>query len=265
MGPRMPALTSKMPHNEARALFALLNLDSSALLVAIVSVPLSIYGDWLPAVLCAVALFAVDRFQKRIAKPDKAGVKKMNLKLQPEFTVCPAAPADAESLQYLYTQDYLQIHKQMHQKVDANMKEWEVALGPVDFAEVLRGNDKDVKLLKCIDNSSSSSPVGYILYQLREKGPRGKRKQRYCELVNIVVHSDHRGCGAGRCLFEAFCEDVVSTAPGFAGDLRLYVAEHNSGPRAWYKRMGFKDAGWQTECLGGSQVRFQRMMYSPTP
>lgn len=123
-----------------------------------------------------------------------------------------------------------------------------------------------VRLLKCVERSSIGSGgekqpklVGYVLYELREKGPRRSR-QRYCELVNIVVRGEYRGCGAGRYLFEALRRDLEKTAVAEAGDLRLFVAERNIGPLAWYRRLGFVVAGSQTEHIGGVQVNFVRMV-----
>jgi len=138
-------------------------------------------------------------------------------------------------------------------------------LGAIDFEAVIsdlsssrkRGGGA-VRLLKCVETAHRGSLVGYVLYELREKGtPR--RRQRYCELVNIVVAAGHRSCGAGRLLFEALFEDLVCTAPVRAADLRLYVARSNTGPLEWYRRLGFRDVGRQTECIGGAQVDFLRM------
>lgn len=197
----------------------------------------------------------------------------------PGFVVSAAGPSDVEALNVLYQQDYLQAHMRMHGDVArASTEEWETALGPIDFASLLdsRGcsSEGDVRLLTCVEDDNGNlitqgcragdtcRPVGYVLYELREKGSPGKRRQRFCELVNIVVNARHRGCGAGRLLFDALCDDLAATAPGRAGDLRLFVAERNVGPREWYKRLGFKDAGWQIEHLAGKEVRFVRMMRS---
>ncbi|CAK0802291.1 unnamed protein product [Prorocentrum cordatum] len=136
----------------------------------------------------------------------------------------------------------------------------EDALGRVDFASVLdevvathaRGT---VRLVKA---TSGGRCIGYVLYELRKKGP-ARSRQHFCELVNIVVRPEQRGCGAGRRLFEALERDLETTASREARDMRLYVAERNGGPREWYRRMGFEDAGWQTEQVGGEQVRFLRM------
>jgi len=184
-----------------------------------------------------------------------------------------ATVADARALRELYMQDYVDCHRRVHPGAAgaARAEAWETVLGAVDFEALLEevegtrksgGSHGSVRLLKCVATATSGAEahciVGYVLYELREKGP-SRRRQRYCELVNIVVRANWRGCGAGRRLFEALCEDLACTAPAQAGDLRLYVAERNVGPLAWYRRLGFQNAGWQSELVGDTTVRFLRM------
>lgn len=195
---------------------------------------------------------------------------------------------DAKALSSLFQQDYVQSHRELHSgsiSGSADGAEWEAALGAVDFEDVLAASsqpqrqrkerkagrnqsgaaDKSVRLLKCIERSSTNGcPVGYVLYELREKGPRTCR-QKYCELVNIVVQESSRGNGAGRVLLDALQEDLAQSAPDHAADLRLYVAEQNCVPLNWYRRIGFRDAGWQTESIGGDTVRFIRMALKVPP
>jgi len=259
----------KHTYSEVLRVVGVPRLDGPALLAAIVCMPLSLYADWIPAVLCGAALLVQHwSWTSQVCQDAKTSKDKAkDASLRSRFTVCAAVPADAAALASLYEEDYLQAHRHMHEKpaAGASIEEWQAALGPIDFPDVLMSNSDEVRLLKLqyIDDSGEPSVVGYILYELREKGPHGKRRQRFCELVNIVVHSKHRGCGAGRLLFEALCDDVASKAPSHMGDLRLFVAERNTAPRAWYKRLGFTDAGWETECVGGADVRFLRMMFKP--
>jgi len=209
------------------------------------------------------------------------------------FVVQEASLSDAQALSKLFQQDYLEWHRGLHEEVPAGaagQAEWEAALGAVDFEEVLSppasepagkagkkkkagkgrpaatGAERTVRLLKCTERKTSgrSLLVGYVLYELREKGPRTAR-QKYCELVNIVVQSSSRGHGAGRVLFEGLRADLAASAPEFALDLRLYVAERNLAPTAWYRRMGFQDSGWQQEEIGGDKVCFKRMAFKAPP
>eukprot|EP00440_Ansanella_granifera_P052636 gb/GFBE01057070.1/.p1 GENE.gb/GFBE01057070.1/~~gb/GFBE01057070.1/.p1 ORF type:complete len:236 (+),score=62.03 gb/GFBE01057070.1/:1-708(+) len=199
------------------------------------------------------------------------------------FVAREATLRDAQALASLFRQDYVICHRGLHSGIpagSAEISEWEAALGAVDFEEVLaspsqpsqpaqgkkkKGKqaavaEKSIRLLKITEKQAGAagSPVGYVLYELREKGPRTAR-QKYCELVNIVVQESSRGCGAGRILFDALRDDLAQTAPDHAADLRLYVAEHNLEPLNWYRRIGFQDAGWQNETIGGDMVRFIRM------
>jgi len=240
-------------------------LDDPSLLAVLVCVPLSLYGDLLPAVLGGLALVALQYWSWSPSKGEKALKNKAQAGPQQHFTVCAAEAADAPALNSLYEEDYIHAHRKMHDKPAANAssEEWQAALGPINFSDVLMSTSEEVRLLKL--HSEADGCVGYILYELREKGPHGKRRQRFCELVNVVVSSNHRGCGAGRLLLDALLADVASNAPGHNGDLRLFVAERNAAPRAWYKRLGFADAGWQTECVAGSDVRFLRMMMKNEP
>jgi len=285
----MAPSTLKNYYNEARIVLAFMNLDIPALLAGIVCVPLSLYGEWLLAVLCAAVLFAADRYnlqgscQSELTWKAKVNEAKLSvakgasygeqatvgpLQKKQSFTVCAAVPADAAALTAMYSKDYVQVHRQMHEKpaADASTQEWEEALGKTDFLSVLQQTKSsptgEVRLLKCVAEGSDD-PIGYVLYELREKGPKGKNRQRFCELVNIVVKSDYRGCGAGGLMFKALRADLALTAPSHATDLRLFVAERNASPTAWYTRLGFTEAGWQSECLGGSEVRFLRMMFKP--
>merc|ERR1711972_8137 len=97
------------------------------------------------------------------------------------------------------------------------------------------------------------------LYELREKGSSTKRQQ-YCEIVNIVVNAQHRGKGAGRLLYEHLLHHLQRYHSLYAKDLRLYVAENNEAPRAWYARLGFRESGWQTEKIHGTEIKFVRMI-----
>mmetsp|Transcript_100176 Transcript_100176/g.311572 ORF Transcript_100176/g.311572 Transcript_100176/m.311572 type:complete len:255 (-) Transcript_100176:201-965(-) len=234
-----------------------------ALLAALAAAAAVLLGSLWPLLLCGLPLLLLDawpaaaRLAARLlaAKPRPAVVRR-------HFDVCEAAPSDAGTLSELYWEDYVTCHRRLHRGA-ASAADWEAALGPVDFENVIReaaGGRSSVRLLKCVDlkDQGPRSLVGYVLYELREKGPPHKR-QRYCELVNIVVRSQHRGCGAGRLLFEALREDLVRTAPARAGDLRLFVDKSNAGPLEWYRRLGFQEAGKQSECVGGTQVNFLRM------
>jgi ribosomal protein S18 acetylase RimI-like enzyme len=175
-----------------------------------------------------------------------------------------AKTSDAAAILSLHDRDYVGAHRDIYAEavsLAASDKEWGDALGNMDFAEVLSGikkGDQDVRLLVCEDTSTAAL-VGYILCELRSKGSK-KKKQLYCEVVNVVVSESHRGCGAGRLLFEALCTDVSNAAPNHAKDLRLYVAEQNLGPTAWYRRLGFCDSGWQSETVGTDEVKFLRMI-----
>lgn len=179
------------------------------------------------------------------------------------FEVCTPSASDADVLADLYG-NYVGCHCSLHldsASTSASVSQWEEALGFVDFPAVLEevaanGSSGDVRLLKCVHGGHC---IGYVLYELRKKGPKSNR-QHYCELVNIVVRPDRRSCGAGRRLFEALEQDLRRTAAKEAADLRLYVAERNTGPMAWYRRIGFVDAGWQVERVGGAPVRFLRMV-----
>lgn len=182
-----------------------------------------------------------------------------------DLAVRVARAADVSAVLQLHDKDYVSAHQHMYAEaaeLDASDDQWGEALGNVDFAEVVKGmkaGDEDVRLLVCVDRNKGSKVVGYALCELRSKGPK-KKKQLYCELVNIVVAKSHHGCGAGRYLFDAFVADVKQAAPGHADDLRLFVAEKNQRPLAWYRRLGFRDSGWQVENVGGAEVRFLRMI-----
>jgi len=188
------------------------------------------------------------------------------------YTVCTPSPTDVKMLKQLYNDDYVQAHRQMHPSAHAaSIADWEAALGPVDFDAVIRDQDAaggDVRLLKCVKDDSSAPPdeqppMGYILYELRTKGTPGKRPQRYCEVVNVIVGKNQQGSGLGRLLYEEMLVDLEKTAKAHAGDVRLFVAKANARPLQWYRRLGFKDAGWQKECLGEIEVQFLRMMRMP--
>eukprot|EP00931_Biecheleriopsis_adriatica_P068250 TRINITY_DN42231_c0_g1_i1.p1 TRINITY_DN42231_c0_g1~~TRINITY_DN42231_c0_g1_i1.p1 ORF type:complete len:266 (+),score=59.07 TRINITY_DN42231_c0_g1_i1:93-800(+) len=230
--------------------------------------------------MCRQEVAVEDLQQQKSSDAEKGSVLKS--RSRPSFEVRQAIANDAKALSSLYQQDYVDCHRGLHSDIpagDAAVAEWEAALGAVDFDDVLAAPpqplrqkiqpkagrkqipENSVRLLKCTArNSKSGTPVGYVLYEIREKGPRTAR-QRYCELVNIVVQESSRGCGAGRALFDALREDLVQTAPEHAGDLRLFVAERNLGPLEWYRRIGFRESGWQTETIGGSTVRFVRMAF----
>lgn len=186
------------------------------------------------------------------------------------YAVCAPLLGDVTSLQQLYDQDYVQAHIKMHPSVGKGVSvgDWEEALGPVDFEAVICAQTKtpgDVRLLKCVQIADSvppeeQAPLGYILYELRAKGSPGKKPQRYCEIVNVVVGHKQQGGGLGRLLFEEMVADIEKSAKSHCGDLRLFVAKENARPLEWYRRLGFQDAGWQKECLGGkSDVSFLRM------
>lgn len=193
-----------------------------------------------------------------------------------DFVVCQATPRDAAALTDLYERGYVTCHRNMHRgsAACASLDDWRNALGRMDFEEVLcevfaNKGTGDVRILKCAEEDAAGTPgrgrlVGYVLYELREKGPK-TRRQRFCELVNIVVSAEHRGCGAGKKLFEALCADLASSAAVQATDIRLFVAERNAGPLAWYRRLGFENAGWQSEQLGSAEVKFLRMVRRTAP
>lgn len=182
------------------------------------------------------------------------------------FVVGAATMSDVHELTGLFMNDYVERHRRMHAKVRGTAAEWQTALGEIDFEAVLQevsgGSGSSIRLLKCSklgkDGVGTGTVVGYVLYELRTKGPPGRR-QHYCELVNIVVSHDHQGCGAGRRLMEALHQDLGTTAKRQADDLRLYVAENNAGPLTWYQRLGFQHVGWQSEKVGDTEVRFLRM------
>lgn len=200
-----------------------------------------------------------------VAQPQKQKLVVTPAVKSADLAVRVAKAADVSAVLQLYNRDYVGAHQRMYaeaEELDASEDQWSEALGNVDFAEVLKGmkaGDEDVRLLVCVDRSKGSKVVGYALCELRSKGPK-KKKQLYCELVNIVVAKSHHGCGAGRYLFEAFVEDAKQAAPGHAQDLRLFVAEKNQQPLSWYRRLGFRDSGWQVERVGGAEVRFLRMI-----
>jgi len=269
------------------------------MLIALLSgVVAAVHGNCVPLILCGLALLAVDycswallrasglaqvlmrhclrpkptsRQEPRITPHSPQDGADHKRKTAVSFVVCKATARDVQALRKLYERDYVTCHRNCHPGAAgaASEADWRSALGDADFEAVIdevasNNGAGSVRLLKCVEVEGSGPQshgklVGYVLYELREKGsPR--RRQRYCELVNIVVSEDHRGCGAGRRLFEALRSDLAGTASAAqAGDLRLYVAERNLGPLAWYRRMGFQDAGWQTERLNGAEVRFLRM------
>jgi ribosomal protein S18 acetylase RimI-like enzyme len=212
------------------------------------------------------------------------------------FAIMEPSLKDALQLAKLYKVDYVGIHSCVHSDLDgvnqATFEEWEKALGPVDFNAVIadvaaaagvqakkvksgknaktgggRGGkgrqEPVVGIFKCTEKQAPSgkqSPVvGYILFELREKGSSTKRQQ-YCEIVNIVVSSHHRGLGAGRLLYEHLLRHLQECHPTHAKDMRLYVAERNDAPRAWYSRLGFRESGWQSEQVQGTEVKFVRMI-----
>lgn len=187
------------------------------------------------------------------------------------FHVSKPTLKDATALNCLYENDYVQCHRGLFDgsAASASMPEWKDALGDVDFRDVIRDTLADkgtgsVRLLKCTVSSGSKlldveRPVGYVLYELRSKGPK-KNRQRFCELVNIVVDDRYRGNGAGSVLLEALLDDLDKTAKAESGDVRLFVAEQNIAPANWYKRMGFAPSGFQNEKVGGDDVKFVRMI-----
>lgn len=200
-----------------------------------------------------------------------------SLKSRGSYTVCAPSLQDVTGLQLLYNQEYVQAHIQMHPSVTktTSIADWEEALGHVDFEAIIRAQLKspgDVRLLKCIQIAGSvppeeQPPLGYILYELRTKGSPGKKPQRYCEVVNVVVGKKQQGNGLGRLLFEEMVADIEKSARPHSGDLRLFVAKANVRPLDWYRRLSFQDAGWQKECVGGkTEVSFLRMTRkSPLP
>jgi ribosomal protein S18 acetylase RimI-like enzyme len=165
----------------------------------------------------------------------------------------------------LHDRVYIGAHSRIYAEaaaLEASDAEWGEALGNVDFKMVLKGmkaGEEDVRLLVCVD-LSCGTVVGYVLCELRSRGLKKKNKQLWYELVNIVVDEGYRGRGAGRHLFEAARADVKKSAPAHANDLRLFVAEKNEGPLGWYRRIGFKESGWQSETVGRAKVQFLRMI-----
>jgi len=190
-----------------------------------------------------------------------------------DLTIRPALRQDVLDLGRLHEEDYVEVHRDMHRRMfqgalprhSASMDDWKEALGPIDFEDVLTdlvrlGDKSEVRVLICVDEACEESVVvGYILFELRQKG-RGKARQRYCEVVNVVVAKGHRGRGAGRLLFEAMLSDLSRTAPAFSADVRLFVAQENEVPMNWYTRLGFKTGGMQSEKIAGVGVPFVRMI-----
>lgn len=263
-------------------------------LAAALTMALCTFGGftaWLRALGAKTSAALQERCRRRCAG-------KRNHARHMTFEACTAAMADVHELTRLYEEDYVQCHRRLHRGAasKAEFSEWEEKLGVIDFEDVIsemsgkvgaakqagRGSkgdkvkrrdgartsaDMPVRLLKCVEHASPGSDtdakptlVGYILYEVRTKKERQRARQHYCELINIVVREDYRGCGAGRFLFEALRADLKKTAPAEAGDLRLYVAERNTGPLTWYQRLGFVRAGFQTEEIGGVPVTFVRMV-----
>lgn len=274
-----------------------LSARAPALLAALAAVSVAVLGSWVPALLCLLPLAAIDawpaiiRYSARLGSALRKGQRRPVASLDlgdgcstasassaaspsaqacrpraaSDFEVCRPSLRDAAALSELYRQDYVECHRRQQggKAGVASVATWEEALGAVDFEAVIgdvasRKTAGSVRLLKCVEKDRPGSLLGYVLYELREKGS-ARKKQRYCELVNIVVRHEHQGCGAGRALFDALRSDLVQTAPVQADDLRLYVAKSNSGPLAWYRRLGFVDAGWQSERINGVQVDFLRM------
>lgn len=183
----------------------------------------------------------------------------------PSFTVRAPKRVDVHALETLYDFDYVEAHRHCHggAATTASREVWADALGRIEFDGVLadiaqNGTSSPFRLVTCVEDKSNVV-VGYVLGELREKGPK-KHRQFYTELVNIVVRSDFRSCGAAKLLFSAFREELARSAPKHSGDVRLYVAEQNKPPTDWYRRLGFKDSGWQAEIMGGEKVLFRRMI-----
>lgn len=253
-----------------------------AIFASLAAILVGMAGTWWPAALCGAVLLLWDFYKSRIAA---VATKKRRR----NFMVCQATMDDVRVLSEIYAEDYVACHRTVHRRSPAGAaaaEEWEAALGPVDFKSVLEDviankGGGEVRLLKCVEvfshatstspdgggacNATSNRPVGYVLYELRQKFQKGpkKRPQRFCELVNIVVRQELRGAGAGRCLFEAFCKNLQETASQQAEDIRLFVAESNVEPIQWYRRLGFRDAGFQSEQVGGQEVKFVRMIRKP--
>lgn len=197
------------------------------------------------------------------------------------FEVTGASLADVKQLTELYDKDYVATHMRLHGEREGScqtsLMDWEKALGEVDFDAVItdiaeskttkpkKGKSKAktepiIGLLKCTHKEAqygkSSVVVGYLLYELRVN----QKKQKFCEIVNVVVSSEYRNLGAGRLLYDHLKHYLHENHPAFATDLRLYVAEFNQAPRSWYLRLGFKDSGCQVEKIQGDNVKFLRMI-----
>jgi len=214
-----------------------------------------------------------------------------------EFRVEVADACDASEVQTLYA-EYVGAHLRCYSDQigtqDASFEDWSKALCAISFDEVL----SDIKasravaqqtlrateppavaankaapksrplagpvpgVLKCTQRGAAECAqpvVGYLLYELREKGEK-KKRQRFCEIVNLVVSSSHRGLGAGNLLMKGLLDHLGLAAMPHAQDLRLFVAAENKVPRAWYSRMGFREAGFQPEKVNGETVGFIRMI-----
>mmetsp|Transcript_56375 Transcript_56375/g.126791 ORF Transcript_56375/g.126791 Transcript_56375/m.126791 type:complete len:211 (-) Transcript_56375:301-933(-) len=146
-----------------------------------------------------------------------------------EFRVEVADAADASEVQSLYA-EYVGVHQECYSghpvTETASFEDWAKALSAISFDEVLTTIQASVAesplsatdqptavaankaapkkrlpaepvpgVLKCTQRGAqdrAQSVVGYLLYELREKGEK-KKKQRFCEIVNLVVSSHHRG------------------------------------------------------------------------
>eukprot|EP00403_Amphidinium_massartii_P030762 CAMPEP_0178396642 /NCGR_PEP_ID=MMETSP0689_2-20121128/13833_1 /TAXON_ID=160604 /ORGANISM="Amphidinium massartii, Strain CS-259" /LENGTH=253 /DNA_ID=CAMNT_0020017321 /DNA_START=26 /DNA_END=784 /DNA_ORIENTATION=+ len=188
-----------------------------------------------------------------------------------DFRIEAAAVTDASDVQSLYS-EYVQAHVNCYaahpNMGDVSFEEWAKALSAISFDQVLSdiqgsaaavqqsqsapqsptatgkkaGSQKKRPLaepvpgvLKCIARGATpadTSVVGYLLYELREKGEK-KKKQRFCEIVNLVVSESHRGHGAGNLLLQGLTDYLEAAAVPHAGDLRLFVAAGNKVPREW--------------------------------